>query len=195
MSFKVVGIDIGYHNLGLVSVDVDYDFNMSINFTKRINLTKMVHDRVQPHECKLHHTNELCDMISHFVQEYGHIIDDADHLLLERHPPGGLTNVEALLMHIYRDKVRLIAPVSMHKHFSISHLEYEERKVKTEELAFPYLMEFTNYMYQTRKHDMADAMCMVMYYVNERKDVELRKRRQKELNGSPLEQFRFVKKM
>ena len=50
----------------------------------------------------------------------------------------------------------LVSPVSMHTHFGMRHLNYDERKERTVSIEgeIPY----------ERKHDIADALCMIVYY-------------------------------
>ena len=47
------------------------------------------------------------------------IFDSADKILIERQPPGGFTNIEILLNYMFKDKVTLISPVSMHMSFLV----------------------------------------------------------------------------
>jgi hypothetical protein len=159
----IVGIDIGYHNLGLVQVSLNETFEPSVHYVKRINITNIKCLRAQ---CKIPHTNEVADLMGHFIQEYGHLLDSADTILLERQPPGGLTSIETLLLYLYRPKTELISPNSMHKHFGIGFLSYESRKIETERITQKYFKNFLNYENQVRKHDMADAMCLILYYTH-----------------------------
>ena len=62
---------------------------------------------------------------------------------------------------MFKDKVILVSPVSMHTHFGMRHLNYEARKERTVEIANKYLNEEIPY---ERKHDIADALCMILYY-------------------------------
>jgi len=55
----------------------------------------------------------------------------------------------------------LVSPVSMHTHFGMRHLSYEERKERTVSIASKYIHEEIPY---ERKHDIADALCMIVYY-------------------------------
>lgn len=181
MYMKLVGIDVGYKNIGLVMADCQNE-KVSVEFFKRINISILDHNRVSFCNCKIPHTNELSDLIAHFVQEYKEIFDAADQIIVERQPPGGLTNVETLLHYIFRDKVILVSPVSMHKHFGMGHLDYDNRKIRTEEIAGKY-MDLSNL---TRKHDVADAFCMIMYqnFLN-------RKLIKKQSEKNPFESYRF----
>jgi hypothetical protein len=150
-------VDIGYHNLGIVQCDSE----CNVKFYKRIDITRYTHNCIDHDKCTLHHTNEVSDMIAHFVQEYQTILDNCDILLLERQPPGGLTSVESLLFFIFRHKVKLISPNSMHAHFGIGHLTYDERKERTVSMASKY-MDLSEL---SRKHDIADAFCMILFEI------------------------------
>ena len=57
----------------------------------------------------------------------------------------------------------MISPLSMHQHFGLGHLTYEQRKQRTEFIASKYINNFQNYDQLTRKHDIADALCMILY--------------------------------
>lgn len=85
----------------------------------------------------------------------------ADKILIERQPPSGFTNIEILLHYMFKDKVILISPVSMHTHFGMRHLNYDQRKERTITIANKYLE--TEIPFE-RKHDIADALCMIVYF-------------------------------
>lgn len=148
----------------------DTSFGMEIKEVFKIDLTKISHKRVKRSDCKLHHTSEVADYFSHFVQEYGHHLEEADKILIERQPPGGLTNVEALILFTFRDKVELVSPNSMHKHFQINYLNYEKRKEKTIQISNNFLENFDEYEKLSRKHDIADAVCMLIFRFHKDKE-------------------------
>jgi hypothetical protein len=50
--------------------------------------------------------------------------------------------------------------VSMHVHFGMRHLNYEERKERTVVISEKYMGEIP----YERKHDIADALCMIIFY-------------------------------
>ena len=149
-------IDIGYHNLGLVQCDDQ----LNVLYSKRIDITRYR----CPEGCKLYHTNEVADLISHFVQEYSGILDTADIILMERQPPGGLTNIETILFYIFRNKIKLISPKSVHAHFGYGHLDYEQRKERVVSIASKYMT-----ISGMRKHDIADAFCMILFETQKEK--------------------------
>lgn len=157
---NIVGIDVGYSNLGLVSVTIDKEYEIIPNFVKRVNLKN-----VRCHCRDVPHTNEVGDLVAHFIHVYQNIFNDADVILMERQPPGGLTNIESLLFYIFRKKIKLISPNSLQKHFGIGYYDYDRRKIEIEKLATPYLEKFENFSGQVRKHDIADAFCLILFHI------------------------------
>ena len=105
-------------------------------------------------------SNDFVDIIPLFVEDHQSIFDGADRILIERQPPGGFQNIEILLHYMFKDKVTLISPVSMHVHFGMRHLNYEERKERTVVISEKYMGEIP----YERKHDIADALCMIIFY-------------------------------
>ena len=185
---NIISIDIGYHNMGLVEAFIDDEYEIHIKGVHKINLTTLPHRKIKPCECKLHHTNEPADLFAHFVQEYGDSLDAADRVLIERQPPTGLTNIEALILYKYRSKTHLVSPNSMHAHFRIGHLEYESRKERTIEIASGYLDGFEKYKNLERKHDVADAVCMIIFDNHDKKE---RHRLSKIDRSLPFDSFRY----
>ena len=149
---KLLGIDIGYYNIGLVLADCNKE-KVNVLYVQKIDLTQY----------KSREAPELSDMIHGFVTDYADTFCRADQVLIERQPPGGITSVEVLLHYIFRHKAILISPVSMHKHFGMGHLDYEQRKERTELIASKYLKNVEYYDRLERKHDIADALCMILY--------------------------------
>lgn len=165
----ISAIDVGLSNLGFLVVSVQDNTIVKVLCMMRIDLTILQHNRVSQSECTLHHTNDVCDRVMHFVQEHKHTLDSTDILLIERQPLGGLVHVEQLLYHLYRDKAHLIHPRSMHTWLGIGHLDYETRKVYTIKQA--YAVECVGDCLDGisgRKHDISDAVCMVLYWIRPR---------------------------
>ena len=115
---KILAIDIGYHNMGLVLAECGKGSKIDVEFIKKISLE----------DYKYIQSNDFVDLIPLFVDDHKYIFDSADTILIERQPPGGFTNIEILLHYMFKDKVVLVSPVSMHTHFGMRHLNYEERK-------------------------------------------------------------------
>ena len=148
---KVLAIDIGYHNMGLGLAECGKGPKVDVEFMKKASLE----------DYKYIHSNDIVDLVPLFVDAHEHIFESADKILIERQPPGGFTNIEVLLNYMFKDKVILVSPVSMHTHFGMRHLNYEERKERTVSIADKYIEGEIPY---ERKHDIADALCMILYY-------------------------------
>ena len=175
-------IDVGYKNLGLIQVELDKNATEIIGttFMKKIDITR-IHCK---HGCAIPHTNEVADLIAHFIQEYYDILYGADVILMERQPPTGLTNIEALLFFIFRDKIKLISPNSVHCHFGFSHLDYEQRKDRVVSIASKYI----TLPDISRKHDIADAFCMILYEVQKN---QVKFKHYEEIKRLPFDNYRF----
>jgi hypothetical protein len=148
---KVLAIDIGYHNMGLVLAECGKGPQIEITYVKKVSLE----------DYKYIYSNDMVDLVPLFVEDHQELFDTADTILIERQPPGGFTNIEILLHYMFKDKVILVSPVSMHTHFGMRHLNYEERKERTVSLAEKFTDIDIPY---ERKHDIADAVCMLLYH-------------------------------
>lgn len=148
---KILAIDVGYHNMGLVVADTDAGPKIVVEYVKKVSLE----------DYKYLRTNDIVDLVPLFVEDHKDIFDGVDKILIERQPPGGFTNIEVLLHYMFRDKVSLVSPVSMHTHFGMRHLDYDQRKERTVSIAEKYIVGEIPY---DRKHDIADALCMIVYY-------------------------------
>ena len=148
---KILAIDIGYHNMGLVLAEAGKGPKIEVEFIKKVSLEDYKHI----------YSNDIVDLIPLFVDAHKYIFESAYTILIERQPPGGFTNIEVLLHYMFKDKVILVSPVSMHTHFGMRHLNYDQRKERTVEIANKYLNEDIPY---ERKHDIADALCMILYH-------------------------------
>ena len=126
---KVLAIDIGYHNMGLVLAECGKGPKVDVEFIKKVSLG----------DYKYIYSNDIVDLVPLFVDAHKHIFEAADTILIERQPPGGFTNIEVLLHYMFKDKVVLVSPVSMHTHFGMRHLNYEERKERTVSIADKYI--------------------------------------------------------
>ena len=149
---KILAIDIGYHNMGLVLAEAGDGPKIEVEYMKKVSLE----------EYKYIYSNDFVDLIPLFVEDHKHIFDSADKILIERQPPMGFTNIEILLHYMFKDKVTLVSPVSMHVHFGMRHLNYDERKERTVCISEKYISSNMMDQYE-RKHDIADALCMIVY--------------------------------
>jgi hypothetical protein len=149
---KVLAIDIGFNNMGLVLAECVKTPIVEVEFIKKVNLD----------DYKYIYSNDFVDLIPLFVDDHKEIFDKADRILIERQPPQGFTNIEILLHYMFKDKVMLISPHTLHAHFGIGHLNYEERKERMVNMMAKYI-DLDTIPYE-RKHDIADAYGMLLYY-------------------------------
>lgn len=147
---KILGVDIGYTNMGLVLATCDGP-KIDIDYVKKVDLADYKY---------LGKTNDTAVLMTSFVNEYDFIFKEADVVLIERQPPNGMTNIECLLHYIYMDKVVLISPQSVHRHFGMAHLDYDQRKERSVSIASKYIKDIP----YERQHDIADALCMIIHY-------------------------------
>lgn len=189
---RIVGVDIGYINMGVVSAELDERCELKFYDAFRYNISLVKHDLIPVQECTIPHTRETCDRVAHFIQENQDLFEGADCILIERQPPMGFKDIEALLMVKYRSKVKLISPNRMHKHFKMRHLDYEQRKHRVVEIASPHLGHIHTFKSQERKHDIADAACMCLMHAHTMKDEQRRKERLENIKRLPFDEFRFV---
>ena len=201
---KILSIDVGIINLGYVFAEIqpiyikyrnsnlkikynqENDFDINVIECNKIDITNIRHSSVKQCDCKLHHDRCIPDYLDHFIQEHLHLFDSADIIIVERQPPVGITNVQDLLFKLFRNKVLLISPNSVHKYFKLSK-DYDIRKIESEDIAKKYLSEFINFNNNIRKHDISDAMLMIIYYYKLNKiNIEIKN----ELID--FEQFRFI---
>lgn len=171
---------------------VDDSFNFTFDEAFRYNISITKHIKVPVCACTIPHTAETVDRVAHFIQENKEMFDEADYILIERQPPMGLKDIEALLMSAYRHKVKLLSPNRLHKHFRISHKDYEERKKAVVDIAAPHLSHICGYINQARRHDIADAACMCIYHLTKIKEERLKKERLESIKRLPFDEYAFV---
>jgi hypothetical protein len=193
---KILSIDIGIINLGYVYADVIpvvsnclknkyyQGYREGINIIKydKVDITNVLHTSVSRCNCTLYHESCIPDYVDHFIQENALMFDSADIILIERQPPVGITNVQDLLFTRFRKKVIMISPNTIHAYFSMSK-DYDIRKQQSEKIANEYIT-----IHGTRKHDIADALLMLIYRIN--KDPDLLLPSQFDIQ---FEKFRYIK--
>jgi hypothetical protein len=175
---NVLAVDIGVQHMGLVASTIintadiqrgeeDKSFRPLWRWIEMVNLKQIQHKRVSKRKCQLHHSNEFADRIAHLIQEYP-VFDECDVLLVERQPVVSAFGIAImnLLMNHYRNKITLVSPNSMHKHFGIRDLDYDQRKEWTVGQAKEMFGEKTTIELDRfeRKHDIADAACITEFW-------------------------------
>jgi hypothetical protein len=188
---RFLSFDVGIINLAYVLADAESDNlrDMHIIALDCVNITHMIHNRVSKVDCQLFHTKEAHDRLAHFLQEaepgWGHI----DQVYVERQPLTGLTNIESLLFQHFRCKIVKVSPNAMHHQFSISHLNYDQRKEATTRMATPYLQSFPVFNDTVRKHDIADAFMLLKFVLE--KQATLKEKTEKEAERKAIQEELF----
>ena len=190
----IVSLDVGYINMGITRAIVDDDFNITFTDAFKEDLTHAKHTRVNASDCTIPHTKETCDRVAHFIQEYEPMFNEADHILIERQPIMGLKDIEGLMMSRFRNKTTLVSPNRMHKFFGIRHLTYDDRKIATEEIADIHIGHIRTYYNCTRKHDMADAVCICLLFVHNMKREHELKQKRENMKRLPFDEYRLIPK-
>ena len=110
--------------------------------------------------------------MSHIFEFYKPIFEGCTKILVERQPPQGFVVIEQLLYSKYRDKTELIHPNSMHSFFNISNYDYEKRKEEVEKIFLEYVREDLKeeFLQLERRHDIADALCIGLYWINNKQN-------------------------
>jgi hypothetical protein len=178
---QLIGIDIGYLNMGISFCQVDTSLNIdtfNVEHVAKINL-------------RLLEGNGIHEEVDNFANKYIlPKITPTTIVLIERQPPTGLTAIEYLLLHILKGyQVIRVAPNSLHKHFQIRLLSYERRKDYIENYVRKYFKSeslIEKFDCMSRKHDVADSIIFCVFYCN------INKKHAKLNDYSSLEQFRFV---
>lgn len=161
---RVTSIDIGVQHLALVLIEGGARFE--ILTYDLVDLVKLEHRRVSRDSCKLHHTNHVVDRIHHLIQEFP-IYFEGDHIILiERQPPQGLTDVEAVLVTLFRQRCLLLSPNAVHKKMGQRGFTYDERKKMSESIALQYFTreQLEGLGHLSRFHDISDAVLQALYY-------------------------------
>lgn len=165
----VACIDVGIVNLALVVAEVTPAWEvMAVVHAEVADTRVFEHTHVPMHQCMLGHAKTTTDRVTHFVQERAELLDACETVLIERQPLQGHTDVQEVLFLLFRTKAELVSPNSMHKHFQISQYTYEGRKQQTVRLATEFFTHLPACMYHfaERKHDMADALCLLLYWLH-----------------------------
>lgn len=184
---KIVGIDIGHNNLGIVrgvvGVAVGSEMRSEIicDYCNLINLSQHIHC-INP-KCIFQQSERFVShLLYHFLEDFAPLFEESDVILIEQQPTIGLTHIEQTLYMYFKLNytlkhkkiVKLIHPRSIHSMFKISD-DYDERKQQVEAFAQPYLQDFECWQKRGRKHDMADAFVLIKYYVEKEKTEKKKK--------------------
>lgn len=200
----VLSLDIGLLHLGLSETILHPDYTIKeIRTISLTDITKFCCEKEK--KCTLHHTKTIVDWIDHFIYDNQQLFDASTFILIERQPFGPFTAIEQLLFSRFRNKAYLISPRNIHAYLNIGTLEYNDRKKCCVKIASRFLTESNLQKMNTyeRSHDIADSICMMLYWRNKKEIEHKKKERTKQwlsildtdgLNVfEKLEKFRYIK--
>jgi hypothetical protein len=165
----VLSIDIGIQHLGLSMNLLNHDYTFKevlwIDMIDISNYSKL-HRYVSCEDCQLYHTRTFTDWVEHLVQENEEFFEAADVVLIERQPPTGFVAIEQLLFSKFRKKAHLIHPRNVHSYLNFHGLDYEKRKELSVKIANRIMPDKykDQLLYYERHHDIADSICMTLYW-------------------------------
>lgn len=166
---NILSIDVGIIHLGLIGASLpetwktDEDINIDITFCELVDLTELNIECIDT-ECKLYHDKVMCDYTNHLFVKYNSWFEEAHLIIIERQPICGLVVVEQLIMNKFRHKTILISPCSVIKYFNMSN-SYDQRKIQTVKMAEDALSGQKQFVFNERRHDLADAYVLLLYYI------------------------------
>ena len=162
----ILGVDIGVLHLAIAGVETAADYQGAVVVhVELINTMHLEHERVPAAHCLLHHTGMAADRVAHVVQQRQPLFDRAHCIVIERQPPGGLRDVEQVLLVMFRAKAVVMCPQTMHAHIGSSQKTYPVRKA----LAVLFASQFVPDLacrFPGKTDDVADAVCLAMTHVH-----------------------------
>lgn len=190
----VLCIDIGIKHLGLSGITFDQNFNFKkIIGVDLLDITGFLHpDGISEKDCHLHHTKSFTDWLEHVFWTYDNVFTNCDYIVIERQPILGLVGIEQLIFSKFREKTHLVSPNAMHNFFNINHLDYEARKDHVTKICKDLLLkqdtpvilqEFESF---NRKHDIADSVCLGVFWLNSKRKEHLKYLRREKLLSSQV---------
>jgi hypothetical protein len=157
----IIGIDVGVRNLAMAVGWCTPEFTqLRISAVERVNLM----DACMVAACELHHTGMAADRVAHFLQQRAETFAAAHTVVIERQPPGGLRDIEQVLLVHLRHKAVVMAPQTMHAAIGSSGLTYEDRKAVAVTTACGLVPDLAT-RFAPKPDDPADAVCFVLTYV------------------------------
>ena len=157
----VIGIDVGIRNLAMAVGTCTASYtDLTITAVERVNLMSTCTEA----GCTLHHSGMAADCVAHFLRARAAVFAEADVVVIERQPPGGLRDVEQVLLVHLRDKAVVMAPQTMHVAIGSNGLPYVERKLAAIARASLQVPDLAT-RFAPKADDPADAVCFVIAYV------------------------------
>ncbi len=168
----VCSIDVGLLNLGLLFAEVNEDYSLDrVLMVEKVDMSQRCWDK----DCEFKHAPCAANRILHLVKRFQTWFDRTRFVLMEHQPPDGMKDIEQVLYLTFWDKAFRISPNKMHAFFHIRHLDYDARKKATVERANKALEHLPAWHKLVRKHDVADAFCLMKVWLSDRQEKHLMK--------------------
>ena len=160
----VLGIDVGIRNLGICV----FDFNCA---------KVVVWDNVPlvPAGGRYIPANNV-QYVRDFVKRFQHYFDNAFRVVIERQMRVNMRIIEALLHSQFYDVCTVISARAVKMHYGLSMQNYRANKQRAVEWADSFMsnnacafadeLDLSQYRKAGKRDDMADAMLLVMYYLD-----------------------------
>lgn len=171
--FRIIGIDPGFHHLGLTVIDVDREtLDMKVIHCSMMDLRKL---RCKNPNC-LYEKNDGSGghRTLHYVEENAEWFKGADYVVMEQQPiMSTLKDVEHVLLLLIkqqfsngrRDYARQISPRTLHAHFNMSS-EKVERRVEVVELTKHLLGGHRAFDNAVEKDHISDSCAFALLFVH-----------------------------
>lgn len=160
----IVSLDIGLFHMGYVLGECQNFKLKNVLKCELVNIKKLVYGC----DCSLDHRLCISNYMEHFFKLYGKDLAEARYIVVEQQPPTGFISIQEIIRYQYGHKVVVISPRSMHKHYNMGELSYDDRKKFTVDYSKKYLSQFPQFHRLLRKHDMADSFMLLMYFLVKR---------------------------
>ncbi|MAD25937.1 MAG: hypothetical protein CMO44_17380 [Verrucomicrobiales bacterium] len=158
----VIAIDVGIKNLGICA----YDF-VSNQIVHWDNVSLVHNGRYIP----AHNVQYVKD----FVWKHAELFEHCATLVIERQIRCNMRIIEAILHTLYADRCQVVNARCVKVHYGLSMRNYRANKQKAIEWADEFVKHnpsvlrpplVENYLSSGKKDDLADALLLVMYYLD-----------------------------
>ena len=171
--FRIIGIDPGFHHLGLTVVDVDRDtLDMEVVHCSLVDLRTI--RCKDPHCLYYRHDGSGGHKTLHYVEENKEWFKSADYVVMEQQPiMSTMKDVEHVLLLLIkqrfssgrRDYARQLSPRTLHAYFNMSP-QKTERRIEVVELTKHLLGGHKAFDKASEQNHISDSCAFAMLFVN-----------------------------
>ena len=158
----IVAIDVGVKKLGICVWDFD---TAKIAHLSTVSLVPRGR----------HVPGDNVKYVRGFTARFKHYFDDAKVVLIERQMRVNMRIIESVIQALYYEKCIVVSPRLIKMHYDLSTKSYRGNKAKAVEWATEFALNNPSafapgitkeYSLSKKKDDMADALIMVLYYLD-----------------------------